>query len=153
MITQRTEEGITAQVLIEAPRERVFPYLVEPERLVRWMGTTLHGAVAPGEGYRLDFFGDGRVVAAGEFISIEPPDRVVFTWGWENEFDGEVPPGSSTVAIELVDVPEGTNLTLTHTGLPDPAIGPHSEGWEEHLGRLAAAGSGHDPGPYGGGAG
>lgn len=153
MHAESIDDGLRVEVLIEAPPERVFALLVEPEQLTTWMGTALHGSLALHEGYRLDFFGDGRAVAAGAFTEIDPPQRVAFTWGWEGEFGAEVPPGSSTVTIELTTVAFGTVLTLTHTGLSDGAVAPHTEGWEQHLGRLAMAGAGLDPGPYGGGAG
>ena len=45
-----------------------------------------------------------------------PPLRVVMTWGWDGS--DEVPPGSSTVRIELDATDAGTRVRLTHTGLP-----------------------------------
>ncbi|MDX3759526.1 SRPBCC domain-containing protein [Streptomyces mirabilis] len=58
-----------------------------------------------------------------------------------------VPPGSSRVELTFAPEPDGTLLTLTHSGLPEPARGPHQEGWEHYLDRLAVRAPGGDPGP------
>ena len=42
----------------------------------------------------------------GEFVELDPPNHLVFTWGWEG--DEDVPPGSSTVAS-----PSGVSVTST----------------------------------------
>jgi uncharacterized protein YndB with AHSA1/START domain len=84
--------------------------------------------------------------AVGEFVAVEPPSRVVFTWGWEG--DPTIPPGSSTVTITLTPTEDGTLIRVVHDGLPD-AISEalHTQGWERYLARLATAGGGGDPGP------
>lgn len=71
----------------------------------------------------------------GEYVVVDPPRRIVFTWG----FDGgaAVPPGISDVAVTLTPVPEGTLLRLVHTGLPHPALAGHDAGWSGYLAQLA----------------
>ncbi|HEV8535690.1 MAG TPA: SRPBCC domain-containing protein [Candidatus Limnocylindria bacterium] len=72
-----------------------------------------------------------------------PPRRVVFTWGWEgSEF---VPPGMSTVEIDLERVGSGTRLRLVHRGLPEAAITTHTEGWDYFLPRLIDVAEGREP--------
>ena len=53
-------------------------------------------------------------------MELERPRRLVYTWGWEPGADGPnpVPPGSSTVEIELEPVDGGTRLRFTHRDLP-----------------------------------
>ena len=73
--------------------------------------------------------------------------RIVFTWGWEGN-QIPVPPGSSTVTIELEPADDGTLLRLTHSGLePTDAQELHRKGWERYLDRLARRTTGEDPGP------
>ena len=43
--------------------------------------------------------GDGW--ASGRFLEVEPPRRIVFTWGWELE-GSPLAPGSSVVEVELI---------------------------------------------------
>jgi hypothetical protein len=58
-----------------------------------------------------------------------------------------VPPGSSTVEIELVEAHGGTLVRLTHRDLPPEARTDHRRGWQHYLGRLAIVATGGDPGP------
>jgi uncharacterized protein YndB with AHSA1/START domain len=87
---------------------------------------------------------DGRT-ARGQFIDVVPNERVVFSWGW-TDMPG-LPPGSTTVEIDLVPLETGTLIRLRHSGLaPEEAI-MHEVGWRHYLTRLSDAASGHDPGP------
>ncbi len=49
----------------------------------------------------------GGQIASGRFVELVPEQRLVFTWGWEGEAP-PVPPGSTTVVIELEPDPSGT---------------------------------------------
>ena len=68
---------------------------------------------------------------------MEPPDRVVFTWGIPE--DVTTPPGSSTVEVVLVADGADTIVHLTHRDLPEDREPPHREGWEGCLAALAVA--------------
>ena len=82
----------------------------------------------------------------GEYVLVEPPSRVVFTWGWEGNPD--LPPGSTTVEITLVPDGDGTIVRLRHGGLPDDDWREqHVGGWRRYLDRLTVAGAGGEPGP------
>jgi uncharacterized protein YndB with AHSA1/START domain len=124
--------------------EEVFPFLTEADRYVRWQGSRAELDPQPGGVYRV--WMDANTVASGEFVEVEPPRRVVFTWGWEGNPD--VPPGSTEVEITLEADGEGTVLTLRHSGLPDDAAAAmHEEGWAFFTGRLVTLAGGGDPGP------
>jgi uncharacterized protein YndB with AHSA1/START domain len=83
--------------------------------------------------------------ARGQFVELVPDKRVVFTWGWVDR--PGIPPGSTTVEIDLNEIPEGTLLVLTHRDVPiDEAI-LHETGWTHYLPRLATVAGGGDPGP------
>lgn len=60
---------------------------------------------------------DGEHFAAGEYVEFLPPHRLVFTWGWEGQ--DSIPPGSTSVEIELVADGAGTLLRLRHSALPN----------------------------------
>ena len=56
---------------------------------------------------------------------------------YETEGEGSpLPPGSSTVEIDLQPMGSGTRLRLVHRGLPQEAIASHTEGWDYFLPRL-----------------
>jgi uncharacterized protein YndB with AHSA1/START domain len=128
---------------IEAPREVVFSFLIERDKLLRWIGVGADLDARVGGKLRIDVTG-GDVVE-GEYLEIDPPARVGFSWGWAG--NDEVPPGSSTVTFDLVADGAATLLTMTHSGLPDDQRDNHAVGWTYFFGRLQTAGSGGDPGP------
>ncbi len=100
----------------------------------------------PGGHYRVDVVPGNT--ASGEFVELDPPRRLVFTWGWEPGGEGAVPPGSTTVEIELVPGADGTTLRFSHRGLPTAkAAESHAHGWDHYLERLAVAAADGDPGP------
>jgi uncharacterized protein YndB with AHSA1/START domain len=95
-------------------------------------------------------------VASGVFEVVEPPTRVLFTWGWEtgenlNEHQTAIAPGASRVEVVLVPDGEGTILRLRHSGLPtESSCRFHDWGWDFSLDRLALVAAGADVGhnPY-----
>jgi hypothetical protein len=92
--------------------------------------------------WRVNVTGEG--FASGRVVEVVENQRVVFTWGWEQ--GPPVPPGSTTVAIDLVPDNGGTLIRLTHSGLPPDEIEIHRYGWEHYVTRLAAVCEGRDPG-------
>jgi uncharacterized protein YndB with AHSA1/START domain len=137
------------EMQIAASPETVWEFLVDPEKLARWKGRLAETfEPRPGGAYRIEVV-PGHV-AAGEFVELDPPRRIVYTWGWEPDGDGPnvVPPGSSTVEIELVPDGAGTRLLFTHRDLPTrESADRHAHGWHHYLERLAVAAGGGDPGP------
>ena len=140
--------SIVREIEIDASPETVWQFFVDPERATRWMGQIATLDPRPGGEYRVDVI-PGHT-ASGEFVELDPPQRLVQTWGWEPGKDGpsSVPPGSSTIEIELVPDGDGTTLRFSHRGLPSAeATQSHARGWDHYLERLAVAARGDDPGP------
>jgi uncharacterized protein YndB with AHSA1/START domain len=144
--TDRLE--VRREIEIAASPETVWELLVDPEKALRWWGQAVLIDARPGGELRIEVTTGS--IASGEVLEADPPRRLVYTWGWERGGAGPelVPPGSSTVEIELVPAGAGTTLRLVHRGLPDETtVASHSQGWEHYLGRLAVAAPGGDPGP------
>jgi uncharacterized protein YndB with AHSA1/START domain len=125
---------ISASVRIAAPPQVVFPYFTNPQLLVTWLGEHAELDAQPGGVFAIDF---GGVAARGTYVAVEPPHRVVFTWGVPG--DATFPPGTSTVEVVFVADNDDTILTLTHRGIPAEREPSHREGWERRLGALANA--------------
>lgn len=143
----RTDDALILTERIAAPPETVFEFLIDPEKLLRWMGAAADIDPRPGGSFRLDV--NGSDVASGTYVEVERPNRVVFTWGWEGSTD--VPPGSSTVTFTLTSdaTADGaaTLVELRHDGLPGGSSDTHAEGWGYFLPRLSLAATDQDPGP------
>lgn len=119
----------------------IYSYLVESSKWVRWQGVDAELDAQPGGIFSVAMPNGAR--ARGEFVELVPDRRVVFSWGWVDH-DG-LPPGSSTVEIELVPDGAGTVVRLTHRGLPPEEVELHSVGWNRYLPRLALAARGGEP--------
>lgn len=135
-------DAYTTAVRIEASPAEVFPYLVDAELMVRWMGDWAELQPKPGGTLAIDI---GGVPIRGEFLVVEPPHRVVFSWGAAGS--DVLAPGSTTVEIVLRSEDGGTTLELVHRNLPPEEAPRHGVGWGHFLERLVVAASGGDPGP------
>jgi uncharacterized protein YndB with AHSA1/START domain len=135
-------QSVNLEIMIDAPPETVFAFFVDPALMRRWMGG--HVVLEPRNGgvFAVDI---GNNHTRGSFVEVEPPDRVVFTWGWEGS--DLVPPGSSTVTVHLEPREGRTLVRLTHSDLPPGEDIRHEHGWVHYLGRLTKAAVGIDPGP------
>jgi uncharacterized protein YndB with AHSA1/START domain len=142
---------VEREIRIAARPETVFDFFVDPEKMVRWKGRRAELDPRPGGVYRVEV--NDQAIARGEYVEIDAPNRVVFTWGWEGQETGEhaVPPGSSRVEVELTPDGDGTLVRLRHLDLPEQSREIHGQGWDMYLGRLAAAAEGRDPGADPGG--
>ena len=135
---------IRRELFIEADPATVFAFLTDPDKLMCWMGTQSQLDAEPGGVYLVNV--SGRDVARGAFEEVTPNSRIVYSFGWDDA-SYSMPPGSTKVEIDLARKERGTLLTFVHSGLPEPAVGPHTDGWTHYLGRLAIAAAGGDPGP------
>jgi uncharacterized protein YndB with AHSA1/START domain len=73
---------------------------------------------------------------SGEYLDIVRPERVVMSWRWKG---GEEDPNESLVEIALKAVPEGTEITFTHSRLhDDETCRSHEQGWTGSLDKLQA---------------
>ena len=81
----------------------------------------------------------------GEFVEIDRPRRIVFTWGWETALF-KTPPQSTLVEVSLTPEGDDTVVRLAHRRLKPEAVALHRAGWQHYLARLALAASGADPG-------
>jgi uncharacterized protein YndB with AHSA1/START domain len=77
--------------------------------------------------------GDMSIRHEGEFVEIDEPRRLVFTWN--SPYTGPAP---SLVTIELEpDGERATQLRLVHSRLPGDVAASHGDGWRTMLDRLA----------------
>ncbi|HEY7073674.1 MAG TPA: SRPBCC domain-containing protein [Acidimicrobiales bacterium] len=127
-------DAYTTSIRIEAKPDEVFPYLTDAALMVRWMGDWACLAAEPGGEFAVDIDG---IPVRGEYCVVEPPTRVVMTWGVPG--NDVIPAGSSTVEITLAADGDGTVVRLVHRDLPPEEVAKHGVGWDHFLPRLAGA--------------
>lgn len=144
MASAETGAAVEVETRIAASPEIVFEFLTDPDKMIQWMGRAADLDPRPGGRFRCDI--NGRDVASGEYVELDPPRRAVFTWGWEAA-DSLTAPGSSTVEVVLEADGDGTRLRLAHRDLPSAEVAEkHRLGWQHYADRLATAAAGGDPG-------
>ena len=121
-----------------ASAERLFGCFTEPAHLLRWwgpQGTTCPNAevdLREGGNYRLEILAPSGAlsVVSGEYLEIEPPNRLVFTWRWD-----DTPEEQTRVTLEFRALAaDRVELSLTHERFPDDARADlHGEGWSSSL--------------------
>jgi uncharacterized protein YndB with AHSA1/START domain len=136
------DDTYTTTVRIDASPPEVFPYLTDADLIVRWMGDWAELQPKPSGTLAINING---IPIRGEYLVVDPPNRVVFTWGAAG--NDALAPGSTTVEIVLHADGDGTLLELAHRDLPPEDVPQHGIGWGHFLERLAVAAPGGDPGP------
>ena len=142
-MTTISEDALEVAVRIDASPSTVFSLLDNADGMAQWFGSSVEMDAKPGGTLRVDI--NGRDIAKGEIVEIVPPERIVFTFGWEGE-GHPVPPGASRVEITLTEDGDTTIVRLRHSGLTAEQAASHKEGWDHFLPRLLEVAEGRDPG-------
>ena len=116
------------------PRDRVFAAWLDADSLAEWMrpGDCARSTVAVdprvGGAFRIVMEGPthGAVEHRGEYLIIDPPELLSFTWISE-----KTDHTSTIVTIEFLERGSGTELVLTHRRLPAGALEAHRRGWTD----------------------
>ncbi len=80
------------EIVVKASPTTVFPYLVDQDLMVWWLGSQVALNPVVGGDFRVTCSGGHPGV--GEFVEIVPNEKVVFTFGWA-EPGHPIPPGST----------------------------------------------------------
>jgi uncharacterized protein YndB with AHSA1/START domain len=128
-------DDVTQAVEVDAPRERVWHLLTDPEELPRWWPDAAQ--LEPGVGGRIVLdFGPGDV--SGRITQWEPPAALGFTWEASN-----MPGVQLHVSFTVDDLGGGrSRVSVVHSGFeaaPAEAREAVVDGWERFLPRLAQA--------------
>lgn len=126
---------------IKARPSIVFDAMTTPEGIACWWGPdagpVLLAETDPRVGgrFRVRFrtLDGNEHESSGEYLELARPERLAMSWRWAGGED----PGESLVEIDLRVIPEGTELTLTHSRLHDEETRRgHEQGWSGSLDKL-----------------
>ncbi len=125
-------ETIEQVIRIEARPETVWDFWTDPARLCEWWGVEADAVVEAGGLFRVVM--DSGPIMRGEFLELDPPRRLLFSFGWEgNEPGTALAPGSTHVEVHLEPDADATMLTLRHH-LPSTHAADHANGWALFVG-------------------
>jgi uncharacterized protein YndB with AHSA1/START domain len=120
-------------LIIGARRETVFRFFTDPIRWASWWGAG--STIEPHPSGRVLIRYPGGTEAVGEVLEIDPPERLVFTYGYAKGVP--VAPGASLVTITLEDHGGSTRLRLTHAFSEPRVRDEHLQGWRYQLSLFA----------------
>jgi uncharacterized protein YndB with AHSA1/START domain len=127
-----------------APAQAVFDAWTSEEVLRRWFHAE-HGWETSEAQVDLRVGGELRVVmrdphkdveygGGGRYTEIDPPNRLAFTWIWDDE------PARMLIELDLVETDGATTVRFTHSGLWDEeAVRSHEGGWGRAFDNLERA--------------
>lgn len=125
------------------PPERVFDAWLDPATARRFLfatptGEMIRAETDPRVGGKFTFTDRrpdmGDVEHTGEYLAIERPRRLVFTFAVP-KFD----PSFTRVEVDITATPDGCLVRLTQYDTPDEWVEQSTEGWRMILGKLDAS--------------
>jgi uncharacterized protein YndB with AHSA1/START domain len=127
---------VTREILISARRDTVFRFFTDSARFAAWWGEGSRIDPRPGGAVLIQY--PGGTTASGVVKEIEPPVRIVFSYGYDS--GKPIPAGASSVIVSLAETAHGTRVTLRHTDLPNAEVArEHVQGWRYQLALFAKA--------------
>jgi len=140
-------DRIEKEIVIHAPRSRVWQALTDAEKFGQWFGVKLNGSFAPGEPIRGQVTNKGYEHLPFEFTVERMEPEHLFSWRWHPyaidltiDYSGEP---TTLVVFELEEVADGTRLTVVESGfnaLPaaryPAAFRSNTGGWEAQMTRI-----------------
>ena len=119
----------------DAPPERVFHAWTDPASVKSWLAEGKESSIDPRENglFYIEMPWQERIYPHyGRYLRVDSPRLLEFTWVSEGSLGRE-----SVVKIELTPRGAGTELRLTHDGLPSEALAKdHHGGWSGFLDKL-----------------
>ena len=132
-----TDTAVTTSVVVDVPQARAFAVFTDeigtwwdPDHHLLPEGTTLTKMIFEPRvgGHVYDVVSDGSECRWSRVLAYEPPERVVFSWDinlqWEIETDLD---RTSEVEVRFIaEAPDRTRVELEHRNLDR-----HGDGWEQ----------------------
>jgi uncharacterized protein YndB with AHSA1/START domain len=128
--------------VFDAPTERIFELLTVPTELAKWWGP--HGFTTPeiqldlrvGGSYRFTMQPpDGEAFhLSGEFLEVHPPDRLSFTFRWDEPDPDD---RETVVELSLGYLGGATTVSLTQAEFAtEERLELHRDGWADSFDKL-----------------
>src|SRR5258708_183779 len=148
MKLHNSTDRIEKEVLLRAPRSRVWRALADAEEFGAWFGVKLVGAFAPGARVhgQITMPDHGTVTIEMAIERMDPESRMSYRWHPYAVESGVDYSGEPTTLVEfqLEEVAEGTRLKVVESGFDRipaarraEALRMNDEGWAQELENIA----------------
>ena len=129
-------QTVTVEREVAATIDDVFAAWTTPALMARWLSPTgraeVDADIRVGGRFRVVMLdADSRLEHTGEYLRIEPPSLLEFTW--VSAYTGAEP---SIVTVTLRQRDAATLIAISHERLPASTAEPHANGWTTILKRL-----------------
>jgi uncharacterized protein YndB with AHSA1/START domain len=144
----KTTDRIEKEIILRAPRSRVWRALANAEEFGAWFGIKLDGAFAPGASVQgqITMSGDELVTIEIAIERMDPESRMSYRWHpypAKSGVDYSSEP-TTLVEFELEEVAGGTQLRVVESGFDRIPLARRAEafrmndaGWAEELENIA----------------
>jgi uncharacterized protein YndB with AHSA1/START domain len=137
-------DRIEKEILLRAPRSRVWQALTDADKFGQWFGVKLTGSFAPGARMRGQITHKGYEHLPFEFTVERMEPEQLFSWRWHPyaidmavDYSGEL---TTLVVFELEETVDGTRLTVVESGFEGippsrypAAFRANTNGWETQM--------------------
>ncbi len=153
MSDTNTKDAVVIERIFSAPKDLIWQMWTNPEHFKQWYGP--QGFSIPVADMDLRVGGKRTICMAspdgsmkmwttGEFVEIDPTDRLAYTESPSDENGNVMSPAAmgmpegyptkTTVIVQLEDLDGQTKMTMTHAGIP--ADSPGATGWNQAFDKL-----------------
>jgi uncharacterized protein YndB with AHSA1/START domain len=148
MKLHNSTDRIEKEIVLRAPRTRVWHALADVDQFSAWFGIKLEGSFAPGKRARGQFElpGHGNVTVEIAIERMDPESRMSYRWhpyAFEPGVDYTNEP-TTLVEFQLEEVADGTRLTVVESGFDRIPAARRAEafhmndaGWAEQVQNIA----------------
>ena len=145
MRLHNTTDRIEKEIVLRAPRSRVWRALANAEEFGAWFGMKVEGTFAPGA-RAIALHGHGQMTIEIAIERMDPESRMSYRWhpyAFESGVDYSSEP-TTLVEFQLEEIAEGTRLTVVESGFDRILASRRAEafrmndaGWAEQLENIA----------------
>jgi len=134
MNPNQSSDAILQEITINAPADRIFEAIINPNERVKWWGTKgrfqathMESDLRPGGKWKMSGtgMGDKPFTIVGTYQEIDPPRLLVSTWlaDWHEDAPETI------VRFELEEADGATTVRLTHSGFTTDSQRENYRGW------------------------
>lgn len=142
-------DRIVQQIDVATPRDDLFSWFADAERLATWMGEAVRLELQPGGVFSCRL--PAGQIWDGVVVEVEPPLRLVVTLGWRDPsaHGGQgMSAGMTLVEWDFARHQGGSRLRLTHQHVPAVLLETVNATWARLLARLRNVVAGRPAGPH-----